>query len=112
MTLQGRLKGVRSVCYRICAASKYARWGGKKRRKQKGKAAAGEPGRRGRRRDRRGEIRRTGCASQSEARSGAAEDRAAEPGARRSAEPSLGLSEDGSSCAVSTGEVPSLLLIN
>lgn len=108
-----RLKGVRFVCYRICAAPKYARWRGGGGKEAEGKGS----GRRAweeRKEERQGEerIRRTGSASQSEALSGAAEDRAAEPGARRSAEPSLGLSEDGSSCAVSTGKVPSLLLIN
>ena len=55
-------------------------------------------------------IRRTGCASQSEARSEAA---AAEPRslARRSAEPARG-SPRTSAASASTGKVPSMMLVN
>lgn len=55
-------------------------------------------------------IRRTGCASQSETRSGAA---AAEPRslARRSAEPARG-SPRTSAASASTGKVPSMMLVN
>lgn len=86
------LKGVRSVCCGISAAPKVCTMGGKKNKKRgRGKGSGreslgGEEG---------GEtgkpsIRRTGCASQSEARSEAA---AAEPGSQeRGASP--GLSED------------------
>lgn len=97
MTLLTGLKGVRSAYYGICAASEVCVMG----EKEGGSGKAAERRAREERKEERLErrIRRTARASQSEARSGAAEAGAAEPGARRSGEPSPGLSADRSCCA-------------
>lgn len=93
---------------------KYARWEGKKKKKTTGGRGKGS-GRESLGGEEGGEtgkpsIRRTGCANQSEARSGAA---AAEPRspARSSAEPAPG-SPRTSAASASTGKVPSMMLAN
>lgn len=106
MTLLRRLKGVRCACYRICAAPKVCTM----RRGEK-KAAVGKAADRRAREDRKEERRRgedqadrlcqpirgalRGCRRPSRGARGS-EERGAESG----------LSEDGSSCAVSTGKSP------
>lgn len=61
MTLQGRLKGVRPVCYRMCAAPKYARWGGGGKKEAEGKGS-GQRAREERKEERQGAERSGGQA--------------------------------------------------
>lgn len=81
MTLLRESKDVRSACCRICASPESTRDGEEKKKAAVGKAAD-RRAREERKEERQGEkrIRRAGSASQSEARSGAAEDGAGSPG--------------------------------
>lgn len=82
MTLLRGLKGVRFACCGICAAPKVCTMGGWGEEEAEGKGAAERRAREKRKEERPGErsIRQTGAASQSEARSGAAETQPRSPG--------------------------------
>lgn len=112
MTLLRELKGVRSACCRICASPESTRDGEKKRKRQWERQRTGEPGRRGRRRDR--ERRGSGGQALPANQRRAQELQKTEPGARGSQERGgeSGALRGREQRALSSGKVPSLLLIH